>query len=74
MNIFRRRHREQRREVGRDGWTCHVCGDYRPDSAISVYSSTIMLAGNIPMQQNVRYCNDRPACQEGAKNVNWIEP
>lgn len=63
----------QRREVGSNGWTCHVCGDYRPDAAISVYSSTIMLGAGIPMQQNVRYCNDRPECVAGAPNVSFYK-
>lgn len=74
MSIFeRRRRRKQLREVGKDGWTCHVCGDYRPDNKISVYSTTKMLGGNIPIGQNVRYCNDRQACIDGAKNVNWVK-
>lgn len=47
-------------------WTCHVCGDERPDSAISVCSKTEKLGGVIPMTVNVRYCNDRRACLIGA--------
>ena len=54
-------------------WTCHVCGDLRPDNKISVYSSTKELAPGIPMTQNVRYCNDRQSCIDGAKDVSWIE-
>jgi hypothetical protein len=66
----------QRQEVGPNGWFCHVCDDYRPDSKISVHSTTVtttLLSGDIPIQQNVRYCNDRPECIEGAKAVQFIK-
>jgi hypothetical protein len=54
-----------------DTWTCHVCGDTRPDARISVYSTTRSLGHGIVTKQNVRYCNDRPSCAEGAKNVDF---
>ena len=54
-----------------DTWTCHVCGKERPDAKISVYSST-KYSGSIPIQQNVRYCNDDPSCIEGAKLVDFM--
>lgn len=47
-------------------WTCHVCGDLRPDAAISVLTTRRRLHG-VEFEENVRYCNDRPACAEGAK-------
>jgi hypothetical protein len=53
-------------------WTCHVCHDERPDERISVYTTETMLAGRVPMRQNVRYCNDRPACREGARTVRFL--
>lgn len=55
-------------------WRCHVCGDERPDDRISVYSSQkeIGTTGTM-MTQNVRYCNYRPSCVEGAKAVNFME-
>lgn len=72
MNLPRIRSRdrlaEQRREVGSDGWTCHVCGDYRPDELIAVVSSKRMVGG-VEMTQNVRYCIDRPDCVRGALDV-----
>jgi hypothetical protein len=80
MRLFRRRHKlsirerqlqRQRQEVGPNGWTCHVCGDYRSDSKISVHSTITMFSG-VSLQQNVRYCNDRSECREGAKNIKWI--
>lgn len=46
-------------------WTCLVCGDERPDDLISVYTTEVPFAG-VTMKINVRYCNDRPACLEGA--------
>jgi hypothetical protein len=53
-------------------WTCHICGRTRPDAKISVYSSTKYL-GDIPVQQNVRYCNDNPACVEAAPTKDFME-
>lgn len=53
-------------------WTCHVCGEERPDDKISVHSKWASVAG-IEVKQNVRYCNDRPECAEGAKNVDWLK-
>lgn len=54
-----------------DTWKCHVCGKERPDAKISVYSSTRYF-GNVPMKQNVRYCNDNSECIEGAKTVDFM--
>lgn len=53
-------------------WTCHVCGDLRPDEKISVYTRDISEKHGLSsgtMKQNVRYCNDRKECIEGAKHV-----
>lgn len=51
-------------------WTCKVCGEERPDEFISVFTRDIspkeMPEGTI--KENVRHCNDRPACTEGARN------
>jgi hypothetical protein len=57
----------------KETWTCHVCGDERPDARISVFSKTARLHGGVEVTQNVRYCNDRPACVEGAKLVDWMD-
>jgi hypothetical protein len=56
---------------GAEEWTCHVCGKSRPDNKISVHSTTI-IKNDIPITQNVRYCNDNPDCIEGAKTIDWI--
>lgn len=55
----------------RDTWICHVCGKERPDERISVYSTKKLYHG-VEIQENVRYCNDRPSCVEGAKDVHFI--
>lgn len=52
-------------------WTCHVCGEERPDEKISVYSRDHVRNG-VPIRENVRYCNDRPECAEGAKNFSFV--
>ncbi len=65
-----RLHRE-RLQIGLT-WRCHVCGDTRPDDRISVYSRTVRL-GTVEMKENVRYCNDRPACVAGAPLIRWIK-
>jgi len=54
-------------------WICHVCGAKRPDDKISVYSTKKAFGTTgIEMTQNVRYCNDRPSCIEGAKHVDFM--
>jgi hypothetical protein len=55
-----------------DTWTCHVCGEERPDEKISVYSKQVR-NGGIEFRQNVRYCNDKPECMEGATKVDWLK-
>ena len=54
-------------------WKCHVCGDERPDAKISVFSKPLMINGQVCGQTNVRYCNDRQACIEGAPNVDFMK-
>ena len=49
-------------------WTCHVCGDERPDRFISVFKAKHMV-GAVEVQTNIRYCNDRPECAGGAPEV-----
>jgi hypothetical protein len=55
-------------------WTCHVCGRERPDERISVYSRHVTLGGGVVAKENVRYCNDRPACAAGAIEKRWLQP
>jgi hypothetical protein len=51
-------------------WTCHCCGDTRPDDKISVHTTT-KIVGGIPIRQNVRYCNDRGVCWERAQSLDF---
>jgi hypothetical protein len=53
-------------------WTCHVCGEERPDDAISVHKH-LRTVGKINFTENVRYCNDRPECVEGAKTFHFVK-
>lgn len=54
-------------------WTCHVCGEMRPDSKISVETKTVPIKGTeSTIEQNIRYCNDKPKCKVGAKKVDFI--
>jgi hypothetical protein len=46
-------------------WSCMVCGKMRPDDEIAVASSTWEMGG-FPLQVNVRYCADDPACKAAA--------
>jgi hypothetical protein len=52
-------------------WTCHVCGEVRPDNKIMVFSK-VKKFGNAEITQNVRYCIDKPDCIEGARNIDWL--
>ncbi|GAI67641.1 unnamed protein product, partial [marine sediment metagenome] len=48
-----------------DTWKCHICGEERPDERISVFTTPWVINGQTVGSQNIRYCNDRPACIEG---------
>lgn len=52
-------------------WKCHVCGEERHDAYISVYKKKSNING-IDFQQNIRYCNDKPECAEGAKEIDFL--
>jgi hypothetical protein len=54
-------------------WKCHVCGKERPDSLISVYRKK-SLVNDMDIQQNIRYCNDKPECTVGARKVDFLKP
>ncbi|MBA7606561.1 hypothetical protein ES703_13711 [subsurface metagenome] len=56
-------------------WKCHICGEERPDDKISVLTKPLVIKG-VPVsggQENIRYCNDRPACIEGAKDFSFFK-
>ena len=54
-------------------WKCHICGEERPDAKISVLSKPLIVNGQSYGTQNIRYCNDRPKCIEGAKTYSLIK-
>jgi hypothetical protein len=48
-----------------DTWTCHVCGQERPNDKISVATGSIP---ELPGAEiNIRYCNDNLVCETKAK-------
>ena len=53
-------------------WKCHICGEERPDEKISVVTKPLVINGQTVGDQNIRYCNDRPACIEGAKTFSFV--
>ena len=53
-------------------WTCHVCGEERPDKKISIRTRDISAEYNLPpgtVTENIRYCNDRRSCAEPAQTM-----
>ncbi|GAJ21933.1 unnamed protein product, partial [marine sediment metagenome] len=54
-------------------WKCHICGEERPDDKISVLSKPLIINGQACGEQNIRYCNDRPGCLEGAKGFSFFK-
>ena len=73
MNEIRERVKRKMAELT---WKCHICGDIRPDDRISVRTTDISAKSGLPpgtMQQNVRYCNDREKCIEGAKTFSFVK-
>lgn len=70
--------------IAGQSWSCHICGDSRPDANISVRVHDVSADSGLPygtFKNNVRYCNDRPRCVEeslhfrfGRKNEKKEEP
>lgn len=56
-------------------WRCDICRQERPDAQISVWKVDITRPDSRcppwTITRNVKYCNDNPACREGAEN--WKE-
>jgi len=52
-------------------WTCHFCGEDRPDRCISVVRKPILMNGMSIGEHNRRYCNDNHLCIEAA--YRWLE-
>lgn len=53
-------------------WTCHVCGEERPDPCIGVLSRDRPTDLGVRVRENVRHCNDRRECAEGAKDIFFV--
>lgn len=48
-------------------WSCHICGEERPDEHIGVYSEEwSIIDGRGQLTINVRYCSDRADCAAAA--------
>ena len=56
-----------------DTWKCHICGEERPDEKISVLSKPLIIRGQVCGMENIRYCNDRLGCIEGAKHFSFFK-
>lgn len=57
-------------------WTCHICGDERPDRFIGVHTRDVSTDFNLPpgtVQENVRYCIDRDNCVQRATHYRLIK-
>ena len=52
-------------------WKCHICDEERPDEKVSVLTKPLIINGQTCGEQNIRYCNDRPACIDGAKDFSF---
>lgn len=56
-------------------WTCHICKEARPDRYISVVTKPFKFPDSeVTITENVRYCNDRSECIEGAKTYRHFHP
>lgn len=54
-------------------WTCHICGEERPDAMISVESHKRVIPGtNQKVIENVRYCNDKAECTSAAPKYTFM--
>jgi len=56
-----------------DTWRCHICGEERPNSKISVLTKPLVVNGQVCGEQNIRYCNDKQLCVDGAKNYSFFK-
>lgn len=58
----------------RPEWTCHVCGDLRPDEMIDLIQRERRM-GPGKLIVNVRYCRDRDSCAAGAEELaeTWLD-
>lgn len=58
-------------------WTCHACGEERPDAMIGVHKIDVSDHFHMPPGMafnNVRYCLDRVKCKADAEKIRWVPP
>ena len=53
-------------------WKCHICDEERPDAKISVITKPLVVNGMACGEQNIRYCNDKAECIEGARHKDFF--
>ena len=53
-------------------WSCHICGEVRPDCKIYVHTTKLKVGG-VEFDQNVRYCNDNPSCVNKAPSFSFLK-
>jgi hypothetical protein len=56
-------------------WTCHVCGQERPDDKIRVYTTDLSSEWGLEhgtLRQNVRYCEDNADCVIKAQTLRLV--
>ena len=56
-------------------FTCMICGDWRLDKFISVLTKPFMwhTDGSVIGEENIRYCNDKIKCTQGAVDYKVIK-
>lgn len=60
----------------RPQWSCHICGEIRFDEKISVLKKISNIKDGAPcnnFQENIRYCNDREDCIQGAYKFSFFK-
>lgn len=56
-------------------WMCHICKEERPDHLISVLRKPLRTVDGVlsrTISENVRYCNDKPSCAQGARTFSFV--
>ena len=55
-------------------WTCHICGEERPDDKIGVINRQIIIIPDVIGHENIRFCKDKESCREGALTFSHLNP
>ena len=57
-------------------WTCHICGERRPDACISVHTKDISAKYKLSpgaVKENIRHCNDKIECINSAPTFEFVK-